>query len=361
MTSEPSDFSTRSPLLPDRHPTPDLFLCDVIDAAPKGDMASMEHPLFSLSTKPDTRMRRYEHKGSWIEIRPSSEGLATVHDRDVLIYCISQVMAALNSGRGVSRTLRFKGVDLLKATNRMTTGRGYSLLRLSLERLAGTRITTNIMTGEKEITRGFGLIDSFEIVRESRDGRMQDVEVTLSDWVFNAIESREVLTLHRNYFRLRRPIERRLYELARKHCGRKSEWRISLDLLRHKVGSASTLKEFKRLINRVIVDNSRNEHMPDYTLRLEERAGRRDDIVVFESRGSIPSLPATKATIPSLDPDIYHAARQSAPGWDVHELEREWRSWLQASEAPAPRNPEAAFVGFCRKWHRRRGLREQRG
>eukprot|EP00521_Asterionellopsis_glacialis_P004760 CAMPEP_0195279666 /NCGR_PEP_ID=MMETSP0706-20130129/20606_1 /TAXON_ID=33640 /ORGANISM="Asterionellopsis glacialis, Strain CCMP134" /LENGTH=53 /DNA_ID=CAMNT_0040338221 /DNA_START=24 /DNA_END=181 /DNA_ORIENTATION=- len=51
-------------------------------------------------------------------------GLATVHDRDVLIYCISQVMAALNDGKQVHRTLRFKAYDLLVATNRPVAGTG---------------------------------------------------------------------------------------------------------------------------------------------------------------------------------------------------------------------------------------------
>lgn len=32
----------------------DFFQCDILDAAPKDDMSSMEHPIFSLSTKPDT-------------------------------------------------------------------------------------------------------------------------------------------------------------------------------------------------------------------------------------------------------------------------------------------------------------------
>ena len=94
----------RSPLLPDRHPTPDIFVCDIFDAAPKGDMASMEHPIFSLSTKPDLRIRRYEHGDRYVEITPSVKGLATVHDRDILIYCISQIIAALNNGKPVSQT-----------------------------------------------------------------------------------------------------------------------------------------------------------------------------------------------------------------------------------------------------------------
>ena len=59
----------KPPLLPERYPTADFFVCDLFDAAPKGDMASMEHPVFSLSTKPDYRVRRYEHNGSYVEIR----------------------------------------------------------------------------------------------------------------------------------------------------------------------------------------------------------------------------------------------------------------------------------------------------
>ena len=40
-------------LLPERHPNLDFFVLDITDAVPKDDLASMEHPLFSLATKPD--------------------------------------------------------------------------------------------------------------------------------------------------------------------------------------------------------------------------------------------------------------------------------------------------------------------
>ena len=76
---------TREPLLPLRHEEGDLFLCDMLEAPFKDDVASMEHPIFSLSTKPDTRPRRYEHNGNILEVLPSSMGLATNHDKDVLL------------------------------------------------------------------------------------------------------------------------------------------------------------------------------------------------------------------------------------------------------------------------------------
>jgi plasmid replication initiation protein len=336
-----------NPLLPNRHPTPDFFICDIFDAAPKGDIASMEHPIFSLSTKPDLRPREYSHNGVTVSIKPSSDGLATVHDRDVLIFCISQIMRAINDGRDVSQTVRFQASDLLKATNRMTTGRGYELLKSALERLAGTRISTNIATGGKEVFETFGLIEWARVARATRDGRMQEVEIKLSDWVFNAIRAQEVLTLHRDYFRLRKPLERRLYELGRKHCGQQKEWRISLTLLQKKCGSGSNHNEFKRLVGSIVNEDIRHAHMPDYALRFSEDQKQ----IVFVNRGTMPNLVEKMIMIEPLDPDVYDTARALAPGWDVHVIEQEWRMWLSEK----PRNAEAAFLGFCKKWKERRG------
>jgi plasmid replication initiation protein len=198
-------ISTRSPLLPDRHPIQDFFICDVADAIPKDDMGSMEHPVFSLSTKPDVRIREYEHNGARIVILPSALGLATIHDKDVLIYCISQLVAKMNSGTELHRTLHMKAYDLLVATNRNTHGRAYEQLVAALDRLSGTRIRTNIKTRGLEDTDGFGLIESWKIVRQTATGRMTELRITLSDWVFNAVAAREILTLSRDYFRLRSP------------------------------------------------------------------------------------------------------------------------------------------------------------
>jgi len=345
---------SRSPLLPDRQSQGDFFVCDIFDAAPKGDMASMAHPIFSLSTKPDHRIRRYENESgqSYLEVKPSADGLATIHDRDVLIYCISQIMAAINEGRAVSRTVRLKAYDLLKATNRVTDGRGYDGLRAALVRLQGSQIETNIVTGGEEQLDIFSIIDRARIVRETRDGRMQEIEIQLSDWVFNAIQAHEVLTLHRNYFRLRKPLERRLYELARKHCGRKMEWRVSLPVLQRKCGSASTPREFRRLISNIAKQDEAHGHIPDYAIRLESQ------MVVFLNRQSLgPIDPEDHAETSDvrLSAESYDQARQLAPGWDVRALEIEWRSWMREGGLDAPKDADRAYLGFCRKWFEKRG------
>ncbi len=338
--------SIKPPLLPDRMRQGDFFVCDIFDAAPKGDMASMEHPVFSISTKPDRGIRRYESGRNFIEITPSVKGLATVHDRDVLIFCISQIMAALNDNQPVGQTLRFQARDLLVATNRGVDGRGYEQLKAALERLVGTIIQTNITTGDVEILDGFGLIERYRIVRETREGRMQEVEIKLSDWIFEAIHQREVLTLSRDYFRLRKPLERRLYEIARKHCGAQSSWRIGLAKLKYKCGSNSTDKEFKRLISKVIEQNNAHKHLPDYDIHFE------GDLIVFTSRGTSPCPTLElEVTIPPLSGDTYEHARQLVPGWDVRMIEQEWRAWITET----PRDADRAFLGFCKKWYERRG------
>jgi hypothetical protein len=331
----------RSPLLPDRHPQKDLFVWDIVDAVPKGDMSSMEHPVFSLSTKPDMRPRRYERRGNWIEISPSRHGLATVHDRDVLIYCISHCMAALNENRVVKRSMRFKAYDMLVATNRQTSGRGYELLKDALRRLQGTQIETNLRQGGKEYFKVFGLIDSAQIVRETRDGRMLDVEITLSDWVFDAIENNHVLTLNKQYFLLRKPLERRLYELARKHCGAQAKWPVGLDTLRDKCGSGSTPKEFRRLIGKIIEDDAAHGHMPDYAFTVEG-----DNVIVRQKKENV--IPAPVDMQMQVDEDLTFAkARRVAPGWDIRLLLSEWREWVHSKGIPV-QNPDANFLSFCK-------------
>ena len=83
-------------------------------------MASMEHPLLSLSTKPETRELAYEHDGNRLEIIPSVRGLPTVFDKDILIYCISKLMHMKNLGRPIGPKVRLTTHDLLVATNRPT-------------------------------------------------------------------------------------------------------------------------------------------------------------------------------------------------------------------------------------------------
>jgi hypothetical protein len=322
----------------------DLFICDVADAVLKDLIPQMEHPFYSLTKKPETTVRRYEHNGNWLQIVPSVKGLATIYDKDILIYCISQLMEKLKRNEPVGPRLRITSYDLLVFTKRGTAGKDYEALCEAIDRLAGTRITTNIRTGDEEQTDSFGLIDAASIRRKhGLDGRLLWVEIKLSDWVFNAIQSHEVLTLHPDYFRLGKPLERRVYELARKHCGRQSSWQISLELLFKKSGSQGNVRRFRQLVRHIV----KHDHLPDYRLTFDEES----DQVTFHNRETWwrnTPLPAGSETLPLLPTEAYEEARAAAPGYDIHMLESEWRQWWASSGKPVLNNPAAAFVGFCR-------------
>lgn len=337
-------------LLPQRHAQRELFVCDVADAVLKDILQHMEHPFYSLSKKPDQCIRRYEHNGHWIEITPSVKGLATIYDKDILIYCISQIMAKLKDGLAVSPRVRITARDMLIFTNRGTTGAEYDALEEAIDRLAGTRISTNIKTAESEEYSNFGLIDRGQVMRKPRGedgkrGRMVWCEVTLSDWVFRAIEAREVLTLHPDYFRLRKPLEKRIYEVARKHCGRQTSWTIALSNLMKKTGTRSPEKRFRQMIRGLTASN----HLPDYTIHLDD-----NDHVVFTSRETMLHSVSQNNHI-HLRESTYEEARKLVPGWDIYHVEQEWRSWMANGLSEELRDPDRAFLGFCRIWYERNG------
>jgi len=350
-TTNPDDH-----LLPAKHSAGDLFICDVADAALKDLIPQMEHPFYSLSKKPDTTIRRYEHNGNWLEIVPSVKGLATIYDKDVLIYCISQIMEKLKRKEPVGPRVRITSYDLLVFTNRGTSGPEYDGLVKAIDRLAGTRITTNIRTGDEEQRESFGLIDAAAIRRKhGLDGRLLWVEIKLSDWVFNAIRGQEVLTLHRDYFRLGKPLERRVYELARKHCGRQTTWQISIETLLKKSGSQSSIKRFRQHVKEIAL----HDHLPDYRLVFDEAA----DMVIFFNRDGKwveRPLPSDGETLSPLPSEAYDDGRAAAPGYDIHGLESEWREWWASSGKPKLDNPAAAFVGFCRSRHKRAPIQRER-
>jgi plasmid replication initiation protein len=208
--SEPAPKSAH--LVPHRHRQRDFFIADILDAIPKGDLASMEHPLFALKAG-DRRVRTYERGNVSVTIKPGTDGCATIHDKDVWIYCISQLVEAMSRGReDAGRVLRFAAYDFLVSRNRSTDGDSYNRMADSMGRLKGTVIETNIETAGLRERAGFSLVDSWRVIEKDNGGRMVAVEVELPLWLWRSVEARHVLTLSRDYFRLRKPLDRRIYD-----------------------------------------------------------------------------------------------------------------------------------------------------
>ena len=47
-----------------------------------------------------------------------------------------------------------------------------------------------------------------------------------------------------------------------------------------------------------------------------------------------------------LPTSAYEQAKKAAPGWDIYELERQWREWI--NDKPKPDTFAGSFVGFCK-------------
>ncbi|HGJ5890679.1 MAG TPA: replication initiator protein A [Arsenophonus apicola] len=255
-----------------------FFIADEVELSSfRDEMVSMEHPFFALKGG-DIKPRIYRNGNVSISIESTSLGLATIFDKDIWIYAISKLQESINNNRPISRTIAFTPYDFFITTNREIGGRTYKELVKSLKRLSGTRVTTNIIfSKEKQETIGFGLIDSWRIIEEQK-GKLDIgmVEVTLPDWLYQAITKTKVLQISPDYFRIRKAIDRRIYEIARKHCGNQHEFVISLEKLHLKTGSTALLKMFRHNLKQLAQTND----LPDYEVLYDSSS----DKVTFKNR-----------------------------------------------------------------------------
>jgi len=251
----------------------DMFVADMVSCAPKNDRHTMEHPFFSLSKKPDLKIRHYSHHNksngqiTEITITPSVLGMATIWDKDILIYCASQLVEAMNRNKPISRTVRFSSYSLLRATYRSDGGKSYSRLEESLDRLKGTMVKTNIETAGIKEKEAFSILDGWRIIERSKTNDAPlEIEMTLSEWFYNALLGKEVLTYSPAYFLLTGGMERRIYELARKHCGsKKNAWKIGEEALFKKTGTSGNIRKFRLNLKKIVDEQC----IPDFTVMYD--------------------------------------------------------------------------------------------
>jgi len=264
----------------------ELFVANIIDAAPKGDTQSMEFPLFSVSSKVDTDSYIYLNKktGASIEIIPNEKGRATIHDKDLLLYCFGQIAEAKNRGQSIGQKIHITLYDYLKSTNKSTDGKSYKAVLESLKRLAGTTVYTKTKQGDFKRDKGFSFVSDYDLITDEKTGRMKYVELILPSILFDAVSNNQILTYSSQYFSLRSPYDRRLYELCRKHCGNQTQWEIGLDNLYNKFGVKSPIREFRRKIKEI----EKKQSIPDYFIMYAtaKMTGTIEKIIVFKDKDS---------------------------------------------------------------------------
>ncbi|ASY47122.1 RepA family protein (plasmid) [Sphingobium xenophagum] len=249
----------------------DLFALDSpLLTEVRGERSLMAFPFFALSKGKWTKPLAYKTDAVSIEIVATSKGIATIYDKEVLLYIASLMVAKLEAGVGVSQDFYFTAHDLFRVTGVNGSARSYARLSDALERLQGTQIKTNIEAGGEGQAGFFSWLSEAQLhytKTKTGDKRLKAVKVRLCDWLYRAIlRDRRVLDYAPSYFQLG-PIERRLYEVARSACVHGAV-DVDLDELRLQLGYQSSLKHFRYELKRIADENS----IPGFTFDLLEHA-----------------------------------------------------------------------------------------
>ena len=254
----------------------ELFVLELLDASLQGmksDNDSSEAPYYALSTN-DLKPYKWQSQDGNLIVRiiPPKDldadeesvashrlaelgrdgkkalSRATIPDKDILIYLATQLVLSLDAGQKMptDRRVHFVAYDLLRAIKRHTNKNAYQLLKRALERLTRTYIyrEKRLPCGQWQSQEGFSLISNWRAIRNTTDDRMSHIEVELADPFAAALNARNVITLHRDYFDLK-PLAKAVYGIAAKHCGRQVKWQIGLEALRNKTGFRRDIYEFK--------------------------------------------------------------------------------------------------------------------
>jgi len=311
-------------LVPHRH-QPDLFVADLTSIPLKEMAEHLEFPFFGLAPQPHHGIRRFEDdRGNYIELIPSVYGLPTLFDQDILIYCMSMAMAEVRRGRPVPELVRMSASELLRFTNRPIGGRQYAAVEDGIHRLTTLTLKTNLRGEETTYSRLFGVVDEASMVRrhnrKDRPSALLGCEIVLSKWIREALEARRVLTLHDDYFRLRTPLDRAVYQVVRKHCGEQREWTIGLAKLQAKLGSGIQVREFRRQI-RTVAARWADQDLLGYGIRFG------DDLLVARYTDGPRRVRADlQPHERRLTPKTLDTLRREHPGLDPGMMETLWRS-----------------------------------
>ena len=226
-----------------------------------------EFPLFSL--KLDKKISEYKFtnkNGTTITINSTKFGRATMQDADLWLYCITKMMQLIYEEKTLTRRIVFTGYDYLKKTGRNTAGPNYQQIIDSLQRLSSTRLETNKTIETWKVGAGLGLIDSYGYIKDEKTGKTIRIEVVLPEWLYTEVLSKKIVTINPKYLELK-PLEKRLYQLAKIHCRNSQNTEFSLNYFAEKVGSFEVLRNFRIKIKKI----QKTQPLPEFLIHYDQK------------------------------------------------------------------------------------------
>ena len=316
MTRTPTSARKKdaSPPRSPARPQGDLFHLDSpLTSEIRGERSLMAFPFFALSKTAWMKPLTYHHANVSIDVRPSARGVATIYDKEIVLYIASLMAGKIERGEEVGQDFIFTAHDLFSVTSSNHSARSYQRLSEALERLQGTQIKTNIEAGGEGEEGFFSWLSEARLhYSKTRTGerRLKAVKVRLCDWLHRAIlRDRQVLAYAAAYFQLG-PVERRIYEVARATA---EEGRLEIDLatFRLQIGYQNPLANFRAAMKAI----AQADAIPDYQVEVIEDAEPEEPT---EGRGRGRRAPSARVIVtarpPALADEVSEAPRiTSAP------------------------------------------------
>ena len=162
-----------------------LLINSPLPADFQGERTVAEFPFFVLS--------KNKHFEPMIFEADSKYGIATIYDKEILLYIASLLVDMQERGEKIDRTVRFPAHDLFRVTDTNSSKRSYNYLMDALSRLRSTMIETNIVTGGEREETNFSWLDKFTAAYTEPspgDRRIKHVEITLCDWFLSCRAAR---------------------------------------------------------------------------------------------------------------------------------------------------------------------------
>ena len=263
-----------------------------LESTINGQVDLMAYPFFALSKTPSKRAIKFVEGAVSVEVRPSERGVATIYDKEIIIYLASLAIERLERGENFDGVLTFTAYDFFKLAGLSgASGKNYQRLASSLDRLQGTQVRTTIETGGVNIDGWFSWISEAQIIftRDNRgQKRARAFRVRVTDWLVRAVVADgSMLSYDPSYFSLT-AIERRLYEIARAGCQQGEPMVMGLNALRDRIGITSPLKKFRQMLTQiadkddlpgyrvVMLDNERRMPLSRMKVGLQQRCAQPD-------------------------------------------------------------------------------------
>lgn len=207
----------------------------------------------------DVKPRRFEYKGKFMEFTPGPNGLPTIRDFDVLIYCVTWIANAALEGRDddVRATYEFEVEDFYRFSGRPQNGNRESTFIQGLERISCCNILTNTRPIGLE-NLSFNLIEEYQLDRDDA-GRLKAVRVKLPHTIYCLAHNEFFVQIHPGYLALS-AARRLIYLFIKLFCGGGEALPVSYTKLYEITGSTSPLRKFLPVIDELV-----SKPLPEYS------------------------------------------------------------------------------------------------